>query len=145
MYRRPLLSGVFAGLLAAGTAAAQAPAPRVAISGYDPVAYFTTGKPARGTPGHTYDWDGTRYQFASAANRALFAANPEKYAPQYTGHCAGTMARGFRAEPDPNIWVIAGGRLFVFSSAGGPARFSGADGADLIRRADANWQASGGK
>ncbi len=145
MNRRYLLPAGLAALVFGASAAAQAPAPRVAIGGYDPVAYFTTGRPTKGSPSYSHDWDGTRYHFASAANRALFVADPEKYAPQYTGHCAGTMARGFRAEPDPRNWVIAGGRLFVFSSTGGPARFSGPDGADLIRRADANWQATGAK
>ena len=145
MHRRHLLPVGLAALLVAAAAAAQTPAPRVAIGGYDPVAYFTTGRPTRGSASSSYDWDGTRYYFSSAANRALFVENPEKYAPQYSGHCAGTMARGFRAEPDPKNWVIAGGRLFVFASTGGPARFTSADGAELIRRADANWQASGGK
>lgn len=145
MHRRRLLPAFAVALLVAVPALAQKSAPRVAIGGYDPVAYFTSGQPTRGSATFAYDWDGTRYYFASAANRALFVADPEKYAPQYSGHCAGTMARGFRAEPDPKNWVIAGGRLFVFAAAGGPARFSGPEGADLIRRADANWQASGGK
>lgn len=119
---------------------AQPAAPRLVLGGYDCVAYFTVGKPTRGSPQFTHDWDGGRYHFASAANRAVFAADPDRYAPQYSGNCAGNMAAGRVVAPNPENWVISNGKLYVFASAEGPARFGGPDGPNLIRRADANWR-----
>jgi hypothetical protein len=57
----------------------------VAIKGYDPVAYFTEGHPVKGKKEFEFTWQDARWRFASAANRALFAANPERYAPKYGG------------------------------------------------------------
>ena len=59
-----------------------------AINGYDPVAYFTVGKPVKGQDGLATDWMGAKWKFSSQANLDLFKSNPEKYAPQYGGYCA---------------------------------------------------------
>ena len=53
-----------------------------AIHGYDPVAYFTEEKPVKGDPAHSATYQGTTWHFASAANRDMFTAEPEKFAPQ---------------------------------------------------------------
>ncbi len=87
---------------------------RVVLKGHDPVAYFTDGKPVKGDPKISYDWDEGRYLFSKAGNRDKFAANPERYAPQFSGYCTGTMAGGGRAEADPEAWIIADGRLYLF-------------------------------
>jgi YHS domain-containing protein len=60
----------------------------VAIDGTDPVSYFTEGKPVEGSRDITADWNGATWRFASAANRDMFLAEPEKFAPQYGGYCA---------------------------------------------------------
>jgi len=99
------------------TAIAQAEAPRLVLKGYDPVAYFTDGKPTKGDAKYTYDWDEGRYQFASQKHRDMFAANPEKYAPQFGGYCTGSMARNVRNEGDPEGWVIRDGKLYVFGAS----------------------------
>ena len=91
---------------------------RVILKGYDAVAYFTEGKPVKGDPKFAYDFDDSRYHFASAKHREMFAANPEKYAPQFGGYCTGSMARGVKNEGDPNAWVIRDGRLYVFGNTG---------------------------
>ena len=59
--------------------------PKLAINGYDSIAYFTESRPVEGKPEFVHDWDGLRYQFASAANRDRFAADPDRYAPNYAG------------------------------------------------------------
>jgi len=87
---------------------------RVVLKGHDPVAYFTARKPVKGDPKISYDWDGERYLFASAANRSKFVAKPEQYAPQFGGYCTGTMARGAKAEADPEAFIIADGKLYMF-------------------------------
>ena len=91
---------------------------RVILKGHDPVAYFTEGKPVKGDPKYSHDFDEARYYFASAKNRDMFAADPEKYAPQFGGYCTGSMARGVKNEGDPNAWVIRDGRLYVFGNTG---------------------------
>jgi hypothetical protein len=61
---------------------------RLAISGYDPVAYFTDGKPVPGRTEFEHVWHDARWRFASAGHRDLFVGDPNRYAPQYDGHCA---------------------------------------------------------
>ena len=39
--------------------------PRLAIGGYDTVAYFTDGKPVQGSPEFQTVWHDARWQFAS--------------------------------------------------------------------------------
>ena len=91
-------------------------AARVAIKGYDPVAYFTDKRPVKGSPQLSYEFDGSRYQFATAKNRDMFASDPDRYAPRFDGYCTGSMARGVRAEADPEAWVVADGKLYMFGA-----------------------------
>ena len=58
----------------------------VAIRGYDPVAYQTEGRALKGKKEFFYDWNDATWRFASAENRDLFAADPERYATQYGGY-----------------------------------------------------------
>lgn len=58
----------------------------LAIKGYDPVAYFTQGKPVKGTEEFAHQWMGAEWRFASAKHLDLFKSNPEEYAPQYGGY-----------------------------------------------------------
>jgi YHS domain-containing protein len=95
----------------------------LAIHGYDPVAYFSDGKPTRGRPEFAYDWDGYRYRFSSAAHRDLFRANPVRYAPQFANFCAMALSRGEVLEANPAYWLISDGKLYLFGKPGGPERF----------------------
>jgi len=88
--------------------------PRVVLKGHDPVAYFTEGRPVKGSARFAHDWDGERYYFASAANRDRFAADPERYAPQFGGYCTGSLSRNIRNEAHPDGWIISEGKLYVF-------------------------------
>ncbi|MGJ3242330.1 MAG: YHS domain-containing (seleno)protein [Opitutales bacterium] len=85
-----------------------------AISGYDPVAYHTEGKALEGKAEHTLLWDKKRWYFVSAANRARFDKDPQRYAPQYGGHCACAVAMGHRLPGDPRIFRIEDGKLYFF-------------------------------
>ncbi len=86
---------------------------KVAIHGYDTVAYFTEGKPIKGKSDFENVWQDTRWQFASATNRDLFKANPDRYAPQYGGYCALGISSGEYADIDPNAWTIVDGKLYL--------------------------------
>ena len=85
----------------------------VAVGGYDPVAYFIEHKPVMGKGDILYSWKGATWRFASEKNRDAFAANPEKYAPQYGGYCAYAVAKGGTAKGDPQAWTIVGGKLYL--------------------------------
>ena len=65
---------------------------RVAIEGYDPVAYFTEGKAHKGSPNFSTEWDGVIWHFASAEHRDLFVKHPTAYAPQFGGLCTEGVA-----------------------------------------------------
>jgi YHS domain-containing protein len=117
-------------------------AEHVAIHGYDAVAYFTDGKPMKGDAKFLVEHDDARWYFASAEHRDLFAADPERYMPQYGGYCAGAMAQGELRVANPEIWAMVDGKLYIYSGALAPAhRNSDAGGVvtDDIRRADAHW------
>jgi hypothetical protein len=109
-----------------------------AIGGYDPVAYFTEHAAVRGSADRAFSWHGARWLFASEDHRALFAAHPERYAPQYGGYCAYAAADGRLVNVDPNAWSITGGRLYLNYSLAIRARWL-ADRDRFIREADARW------
>jgi enamine deaminase RidA (YjgF/YER057c/UK114 family) len=110
-----MLAGILLAALAAP--AARGEEPRLAISGYDSVAYFTDGKPVQGKAEIQYLWHRLRWRFASVAHRDLFTKDPEQYTPQYDGYCA--MGVGGNADDDvhkdtvdPEAWAIVDGKLY---------------------------------
>ena len=129
-------------LLATGAASAVEPVfstvSRGAIRGYDPVAYFTEGRPVRGDRAHRFEWMGASWSFASAENRESFEANPEKYAPRYGGYCAWAVSQGYTASIDPNAWRIVDGALYLNYSLGVRERWM-KDIPGNIAKADVNW------
>jgi YHS domain-containing protein len=114
------------------------PANRVALQGYDPVSYFTDGKPEKGSSEFTFAFDDTVYWFKSAEHRAKFAGNPEHYAPQFDGYCAVQLSRGRKVEADPAAWTITNGKLYVFSEKGGVPIFHKQP-VVIAEKASKNW------
>lgn len=110
----------------------------VAVGGYDPVAYFTQGKPMKGSADHSLMHEGAEWRFSSADNRALFAANPAKYAPQYGGYCAYAVSQGYTAKGEPDVWKIVDDRLYLNFSDGVQRRWE-KDIPGHISKADGNW------
>jgi YHS domain-containing protein len=86
---------------------------RVAIHGYDPVAYFVDGGPRKGRADLAVERGGARWLFASPENKARFEADPERYLPAYGGYCAYGVAQGYLVKIDPAAWAIVGGRLYL--------------------------------
>jgi len=111
----------------------------VAIKGYDTVAYFTDGRPTEGNPDYQYSWDDVVWRFASVAHRDQFAADPERYAPQYGGFCAGAMYFGEPVAADPTAWKIVDGKLYLFARPEVADKWS-SDAAERIKAADENWR-----
>ena len=109
-----------------------------AIQGFDPVAYFAEARPRHGAVTHAYEWQGARWLFVSEANRALFAAAPERFAPMYGGFCAYGVAGGYKVAIDPNAWAIVDGRLYLNYSMAVQRSWQ-TDVPGFIAKADAAW------
>src|SRR5688572_2151037 len=73
-----------------------------AIRGYDPVAYYTEGKPIKGNDMLMYQWKNANWYFSSQQNLDLFKSDPDKYSPQYGGYCAFGLSNGYKAPTDPH-------------------------------------------
>lgn len=110
----------------------------VAIQGYDTVAYFTNGKPTKGSPDFEFEWQGARWRFANAAHRDLFTQRPESYAPRFGGFCAGAIMNGIFVRPDPEAWVIVDGKLFLNGDKQGLVEWK-EDAAANIAKAQERW------
>jgi YHS domain-containing protein len=85
----------------------------VAVGGYDPVAYFSDGKPVKGAEDLTLQHEGATWRFASAENRSAFKADPAKYAPRFGGYCAYAVSKGYTAKAEPDAWTIHDGKLYL--------------------------------
>jgi hypothetical protein len=89
----------------------------VALDGMDAVSYFTGTQPLMGLPDFEFDWHGVPWYFANAADRDVFIRAPDIYAPQFGGHAAMGLARGFLSDGNPTIYLVLADRLYLFYSA----------------------------
>jgi YHS domain-containing protein len=85
----------------------------IAILGFDPVAYFTDGKPVKGQDGFAFEYLGAKWKFASQAHLDMFKSNPEKYAPQYGGYCAYGVAQDNLVRIEPDKFRVIDGKLYL--------------------------------
>ena len=112
-----------------------------AIRGFDPVAYFTLqpgDSAVKGSDEFTHEWMGATWKFVNAANRDAFAAEPEKYAPQYGGYCAFAVSHGFTKPVNVNAWRVVDNKLYLNLSKGVKRKWE-KDISGHISRADNNW------
>ena len=110
----------------------------LAIRGYDTVAYFADGKPTVGSEALEYLWQGAAWRFKSRKHRAMFIANPTKYAPQYGAFCALGVSFHKAVPVDPNAWTIVEGKLYLNYSVEFREKWR-ADKAQNIKKADSIW------
>src|ERR1044071_7644496 len=110
----------------------------LAIQGYDPVAFFTDGKPVKGKPEFPARHNGGLYSFASKEHRELFKADPAKYEPAFGGYCAYGVSRNKLVEIDVEAFQIVDGRLLLQYSKGVRDDFN-KDTQGNWARANANW------
>jgi enamine deaminase RidA (YjgF/YER057c/UK114 family) len=135
-----LLALLFTALFAS---TAQADEPRLSISGYDPVAYFTDGKAVQGKAEFEYVWRKQRWRFASGEHRDLFIKDPQRFAPQYDGYCAmgaSIEAAAHKDTVDPQAWAIVDGKLYLVHSSYWLEQWR-AKAKEYIKQADKDWQA----
>ena len=122
-------------------------ADKLALGGYDPVAYFTKNQALKGRKEISAEHRGVTYWFASEGDKKLFAESPEKYLPAYGGWCATAMAKAEKVEIDPANFKVTNGRLFLFYKGlwGNARKDWEKDEAGLAARADANWKKIAGE
>lgn len=149
------LIGIFA-LVAAGcsllgtsaidksTATVNKNSEKLALKGYDPTAYFIESAPAPGKPEFTTEWNGAKWQFTSAENRAAFVKEPEKYAPQYGGYCAWAVGHGYTADTDPEAWKVVDGKLYLNYNKDVAKKWN-EDIPKYVAAGDQNWHDLAGK
>jgi YHS domain-containing protein len=90
----------------------------VAVSGYDPVSYFTESKSAKGDPKIEATFDGALYYFVSQEHREIFERNPVKYVPAYGGFCGYAASIGKVRPSNPQFWSIVDGKLTLQHTEG---------------------------
>ena len=89
---------------------------KLMLRGYDPVAYFTAGRPVAGRPDIKTEHRGLTYRFAGEESRRQFISHPARYEPQFGGFCAQSMAYAVPVAADAATFKIIDGRLYLFAS-----------------------------
>ncbi len=112
---------------------------RLAIKGYDPVAYFTEEKPVLGSSQFTAEHMGATYYFSSAEHQSLFQGAPDKYAPQYGGYCAYGVSKEYKFDIDPQAWAVVDDKLYLNLNQTVQKRWLG-EKDELIIEANNHWE-----
>jgi len=116
---------------------------KVAIQGYDPVAYFTQKKAVKGKKELATSYEGVIYYFSSQANKEAFTKTPASFEPQYGGWCSYAMgATGEKVGIDPETFKIVDGKLNLYYNAyfNNTLKSWNKDEVNLKKKADANWK-----
>lgn len=110
----------------------------LAISGFDPVAYFTDRKAVLGRSDLELNVRGVIWQFRNVGNQAAFRAHPEVYMPRFGGYDPVAVARGEIVPGNPRIWAVVGQRLYLFYDDAARSTFLGDPGRHIVA-ADRKW------
>ena len=84
------------------------------LQGYSPVSYLDLRIAQKGLKEFKSVHEKITYYFTSAKQKASFDKNPAKYKPQYGGFCAFGTYAGAKFRPDPNKFIVKGGKYFLF-------------------------------
>ena len=112
------------------------------LEGFDPLSYFTTGKPLKGSKDYAVSYQGITYLFSSNANKEEFKKSPTKYEPQFGGWCAFAMGfKGEKVEIDPETFKIISGKLYLFYNKyfNNTLNSWNKDEVNLKKNAEMNW------
>ena len=110
----------------------------LALQGYDPVAYFTDGKPVKGSPEFTATYKGATYQFASVEHKQLFEKSPAKYEPQFGGFCGYAASINKLAPIEVEYFQVLNDRLILQHNKKAWGLWH-KDVEGNLKKADANW------
>jgi YHS domain-containing protein len=112
---------------------------KIAIQGFDPVAYFESNKAIEGKKEIVADYNGATYQFSSENNKVLFLKNPAQYEPQFGGFCAYGISEGHESPIQPEAFTIVDHKLYLNYNLKVRALWS-KDQATRIEKANVNWK-----
>jgi hypothetical protein len=110
----------------------------LAIGGYDPVAFFTDGRPVAGSANFELRYAGAIWRFRNVGNRDAFAAQPDIYMPKFGGYDPIGVTRNVAVAGNPNVWLISGERLYLFYDRGRLEKFA-TDTDRLSAEAERKW------
>nr|WP_210252160.1 YHS domain-containing (seleno)protein [Rhodoplanes serenus] len=110
----------------------------LAISGFDPVAYFVDRAAVEGRAEYEYTYAGTVWRFRNPGNRNAFADNPTVYAPVFGGYDPVGIARGVSRPGNPGLFAVMGGRVFLFYSETARDKFM-TDPVGVLTEAQNHW------
>lgn len=116
---------------------------QIGIQGYDPVAYFKSGKAIKGEKKYSVNADGIIYYCSSEENKNLLIKNYTAYEPQYGGWCAYAMgSAGKKVEVNPETFKITDNKLYLFYNAyfNNTLNSWNKDEKNLKMKADNNWK-----
>ena len=116
----------------------------LAIGGYDTVAYFTDYAAVHGDEAHSVEFDGVRFLFANADNRAQFLQDPKRYLPQFGGYSTFALSKGKLYGADPMVFDIIDGRLYLSRNERVQELWH-RNPTGYIRQAEENWVKLGGR
>ncbi|AYN05312.1 MULTISPECIES: YHS domain-containing (seleno)protein [unclassified Flavobacterium] len=116
---------------------------KVAIQGYDPVAYFKQNKAIKGKDDFKTSYMGVTYKFSSATNKDVFIKNPTVFEPQFGGWCAFAMGdSGDKVKINPETFKIIDEKLYLFYNAffNNTLKRWNEDEINLKAKAENNWK-----
>jgi hypothetical protein len=109
----------------------------LALSGFDPVSYFTDKKPLVGQDDLELNFAGVIWRFRNEGNRDAFVRDPEVYLPAFGGYDPVAVARGVATPGHPQIWLIRGKRLYLFYDTEARKAFAAAP--EIAAEAEKKW------
>lgn len=110
----------------------------IALQGYDPVSYFTSGEAVKGSEDIQYVWKNAIWFFSSDENKTSFINNPQQYAPQFGGYCGFAVSTGFSATANPEVFKIRNDKPYLFNNADVVAEAE-KGGESFWTTAESNW------
>ena len=115
----------------------------IALQGYSPVSYLDLGIAQKGVKEHKATYKGVHYYFTTDGQKKAFNKDPEKYLPQYGGFCAFGVYAGAKFRPDPNKFLVADGKYYLFLynlELDAQELWLAKDAEKLVRKANVNWE-----
>lgn len=117
----------------------------VAIGGMDTVAYHSekardSGQAVPGKDRYEFEWKGATWRFANEASRDKFAKNPDKWVPEFNGHCANALSLGKGlVKTDGTVWQFFDDRLYLFYAEAGLKRWQEGNFREYRKKAEEAW------
>lgn len=112
---------------------------KIALQGYDPVAFHSEKKAQKGNPYIAAEHKGYKFLFASEENKQSFEKNASSYIPAFGGYCAYGVALGVLFPVETQTWEIIDGQLVLQYNADIKNLFEENKEENLLKARE-NWQ-----